>query len=226
MANRSWGIPSRRSEEVERDVVDALLGDVRLDISELNVEIKDGSVHLRGTVSNLFQHLLAEQVAGRIKGVAEVVNELKVAPTAVRSDADVAADVTASLLRDPWIDGHQIRVRVEQGVVFLDGTVDSHFERASAEDDVRTVYGIKKIENGIDVKPGPTRHDEELASDIRFALLRDLHLGRSEIDISASDGIVRLRGSVWDVETRRKAGEIVRRTPGVRDVINEVVVIP
>ncbi len=216
---------ARRDDEVQRDVADTLLGDVRLDISDLNVAVQHGDVHLRGTVANLFQHHLAERVTGRIKGVSRVVNELNVAPTAVRSDADIAADVVATLLRDPWIDGHKISVKVKQGVVFLDGLVDSYVERASAEDDVRTVRGIKKIDNGIDVAPGPVRHDEELASDIRFALLRGLNLGRSEIDVSVRDGVVRVKGSVFSIETRRAIEDIVRRTPGVNKIVDEVSVV-
>lgn len=216
---------SRGDDEIQRDVADVLLGDVRFDIADLNIMVRRGSVVLQGTVSNLFQHHLAERVAGRIKGVSKVINELKVAPSAIRSDTDIAADAEATLLRDPWIDGHRIQVKVKQGVVFLDGLVDSYFERASAEDDIRMVRGIKKIENGIDVKPGPIRHDEELASDIRFALLRELRLGRSEIDVSAKSGVVRVRGSVTSVETRRTIEDIVRRTRGVTDVINEVRVI-
>ncbi|MBI2955657.1 MAG: BON domain-containing protein [Chloroflexi bacterium] len=215
----------RLDDEIERDVVDALLGDVRLDITDLNVEVQRGTVVLRGAVSNLFQHHLAEHAAGRIKGVTKVINDLAVAPMAIRPDIDIAADVAATLLRDTWIDGHGISVRVERGVIFLDGVVDSYVERASAEDDARTVRGVKKIVNGIDIAPGPTRHDEEMASDIRLALLRELRLGRSEIDVSVKDGMVRVRGSVWSIGTRRAIEEIVRRTQGVKGVLNEVKVV-
>ncbi len=215
----------RRDDEIESDVTDALLSDVRLDISELNVEVQRGTVHLRGMVSNLFQHHLAERVAGRIKGVSGIVNELRVAPTAVRSDSDIAADVTATLLRDSWIDGHRIQVRVENGVVFLEGTVDSYVERASAEDDARTVEGVKRIVNSLDITPGPARHDQEIASDIRLDLLRQLRLGRSDIDVSVVNAVPRVRGSVQSVETRRAIEEIVRRTPGVKGVVNEVNVV-
>lgn len=215
----------RNDDEIQRDVVDALLSDVRLDISDLNVQVQRGTVRLQGKVSNLFQHHLAERIAGRIKGVAGIVNELSVGPDAVRDDSDIATDVAAALLRDTWIDGHKIQVRVENGVVLLDGTVDSYVERASAEDDVRTVRGVKKIINSLDIRPGPKRHDQEIASDIRLDLLRQLRLGRSEIDVSVIDSIARVRGSVDSIETRRAIEEIVQRTPGVKGVVNEVKIV-
>lgn len=215
----------RSQEEVQRDVIDALISDVRLDASDLNVEVTDGVVRLQGSVPNLFQRDTAQRIVERIKGVLQVVNELQVTPAAGRSDEDIAADVKGALLRDTWVDESKITVRVDRGTVYLEGRVASHDERAAAEDDARFTRGVKKVVNAIEVVPAEKRLDPEIASEIRLAILREFHLGRSEIDIQVRDGVVFLRGSVWANAVRKEVEDLARRTRGVRDVINELSVV-
>ena len=216
----------RRSEDqVQRDVVDALISDVRLDVSDLNVQVADGTVHIEGSVSNLFQRDTAQRIVERIKGVSQVINDLHITPTVGRSDDDIAADVKGALLRDSWVDERRIRVRVQGGTVYLEGEVASQDERAAAEDDARFTAGVKKVVNAINVVPTEKRLDTEIASEIRLAILREFHLGRSEIDVQVRDQVVFLRGSVWANAVRREVEELARRTRGVRDVINELSVV-
>lgn len=218
---RAW----RSQEEVQRDVIDALISDVRLDVSDLNVEVTDGVVRLQGSVPNLFQRDTAQRIVERIKGVLQVVNELQVTPAAGRSDEDIAADVKGALLRDTWVDESKITVRVDRGTVYLEGRVASHDERAAAEDDARFTRGVKKVVDAIEVVPAEKRLDPEIASEIRLAILREFHLGRSEIDVQVRDGVVFLRGSVWANAIRKEVEDLARRTRGVRDVINELSVV-
>lgn len=58
-----------------------LAGDPEVKGGGLEVEVKDGVVTIRGIVRTDKAKAKAERVAGRVKGVTKVINELKVSPT-------------------------------------------------------------------------------------------------------------------------------------------------
>lgn len=216
---------ARTDDEIRRDVADALIGDVRLDLEELNVEVSDGTVTLRGIAPDYYQKSIAAEVASRIKGVSAVADQLQLGEVPPVADEELVGLVLASLGRDPLVPAEQIGVRVENQIVHLSGTVDSYLAKASADDDARLVRGVKGVVNNIDVVPSPRSTDRQIASDVRLALLRELRLGRSEITVLVRDGVVILRGSVPTADLRRRAEELARRTPGVLGVDDELVVI-
>jgi osmotically-inducible protein OsmY len=145
----------RSDDEIQRDVVDALMFDVRVDGSNLNVEVRNGVVYLRGAVPSLFEKSTAQQIVERIKGVGQVINDLDVTPVSERGDAVLKEEVESALRRGAFIDEEGIMVDVRNGVVVLRGTVSSYTERASAEDTARLATGAKNVVNQLIVTPGP-----------------------------------------------------------------------
>ncbi len=216
---------ARTEDEIERDTVDALIGDVRLSLRELNVVVSGGTVTLRGVAPSLYQKCVAEQVASRIKGVSAVVNELLLGGESVISDEDIMDSILSSLERDALVPEEQVSVIVHNGIVHLSGTVDSLLARSSAEDDARLVSGVKGIVNEIDVVREPQFTDLQIASDVSSALLRELLLGPSEIVVSVEKGVVTLKGSVSTADRCRMVAEVARRVPGVLGVRNHVFVV-
>lgn len=70
----------RRSDRrVLEDVCDELTDDDRLDASDIEVSVEDGVVVLRGTVTDRVAKRRAEDIADRVRGVEDVVNELRLA---------------------------------------------------------------------------------------------------------------------------------------------------
>ncbi len=57
-----------------------LAGDQVVGRGNVDVEVKDGVVKLKGKVHNDKQKQKAGKLAGKVKGVKDVVNELKVEP--------------------------------------------------------------------------------------------------------------------------------------------------
>ncbi len=216
---------ARTDDEILVDVVDALIGDVRLDLRELNVHVSKGQVTLGGTAPDSSQRYLAEEVASKIKGVANVFNSLRVNPVPAISDEAIAQAVRESLSRDTLVPDDLVQVEAEHQVVRLVGSVDSLAARSSAEDDARLVRGVKDVINDLKVAPGLHRTDGEIASDVRASLLGELNLGASEIEVTVRDGMVELQGSVSNADLRRRVEEVARRTPGVLGVENNIVVI-
>jgi osmotically-inducible protein OsmY len=73
---------------------------------------------------------------------------------------------------------------------------------------------------------GPTRYpDHELTSVIHAALLSDFRLGRSEISVAVSNGVVQLNGSVNSKTARDDIEGMVRKIPGVVNILNQITVV-
>jgi len=64
-----------------------------------------------------------------------------------RSDERIFEEVCETLMGHPFIDGSNIAVRVESGVVYLTGAVDSRDMKRLAEDVVDDLAGVKDIRN-------------------------------------------------------------------------------
>jgi hypothetical protein len=69
---------------------------------------------------------------------------------------------------------------------------------------------------------GYKRSDQQIIEEACRRLEQDAHVDASEIEVSAEEGIIRLRGTVPDRQTKRRAEECVESVYGARDVMNEL----
>lgn len=214
--------PKRSDEEIRRDVLDALANDARVDESGINVDVVEGTVYLTGVALSAPEKRVAKEVASRIKGVLSVEDEIQVSPLARRPDDEIERDVVRALTRDVWVDASRLQVRVDDGVVYLSGTVEDSTSRSAAEDDAWSVRGVTEVVNDIAVMPSPARLDDDIARDVRQELERNLRIKPKQIHVEVRDGVVHLRGSVSTVSQRWVAEDLARWIPGVVDVINEL----
>jgi osmotically-inducible protein OsmY len=113
-------------------------------------------------------------------------------------------------------------VIVSEGVVYLTGTVEDGQEKAAAEDDARTVQGVMEVKNDLDVAPHVTRTDDEIETELRRDLERNIRTRPGQIKVSVRDGIVYLDGTVDTVIQRWISEDMARGIPGAVDVINHL----
>jgi hypothetical protein len=73
---------------------------------------------------------------------------------------------------------------------------------------------------------GYRRSDQQLIEEASQRLERDGDIDATEIEVTAEDGVITLRGTVPDRRTKRCAEECVESVYGVRDVMNELRVSP
>ena len=69
---------------------------------------------------------------------------------------------------------------------------------------------------------GYKRSDQQIVEEACQRLERDGDIDASEIEVTAEDGVIRLRGTVDDRHTKRRAEECVESIYGARDVMNEL----
>jgi osmotically-inducible protein OsmY len=71
---------SRRSDEcIREDICEALIREMRVDVSEVTVEVRDGHVTLDGAVPVRRMRYIIEDVAAACSGVNDVENRVRVA---------------------------------------------------------------------------------------------------------------------------------------------------
>jgi hypothetical protein len=69
---------------------------------------------------------------------------------------------------------------------------------------------------------GYKRSDQQIIEEASQRLERDGEIDATDIEVTAEDGVLTLRGSVPDRHTKRRAEECVESVYGVRDVMNEL----
>ena len=69
---------------------------------------------------------------------------------------------------------------------------------------------------------GYRRSDQQLIDEASQRLERDGHIDATEIEVTAEEGVITLRGMVPDRRTKRRAEECVESVYGTRDVMNEL----
>lgn len=68
-----------------------------------------------------------------------------------RSDQRIREDVSDRFYEDDYLDASDVQIRVENGNIILDGTVDSKQAKRRAEDLAESISGVRNVENHLKV---------------------------------------------------------------------------
>jgi osmotically-inducible protein OsmY len=221
----------RPSAEILHDVQQRLRWDARIDDDLIDVQVRDGTVSLNGTVGSADERRQAIADAW-VAGVAFVDAEDLVVQWWAKDEARAAArrDVTDDEIRqavadampyDPRVISFRPQVAVVDGVVTLSGSVDSVKARRAAAEDARNTVGVRRVINHLKVSlvGEPTAAVVEVNA--RSALMRDAVVHADEVDVTVQeDGTARLEGEVASWFAREQAEDIVARVQGVTGIEN------
>jgi osmotically-inducible protein OsmY len=218
----------------------------------VSVDTVDGKVSLFGKVVSSEDKRKAEEVTKQIDGVVAVRDFLEIVPpehaAAVEaSDGALQRDAEASLRSDPGLRGTEIHIAaVAAGVVLLGGTAQSSAEHLRAIDVVERLRGVRRVHTSVttaneDQALDIWNHHElrqqgrgvlDVASDLwltaetRLRLLADARVPAPDIYVDCRDQSITLFGIVPDEAAKRAAGDDAKAVSGVREVHNELQVVP
>jgi osmotically-inducible protein OsmY len=141
------------------------------------------------------------------------------------------AVLTQELQRD--FDGHtelrNVAVTVDDRVAVLEGAVETYRDKLDAEHLAHKHHGIEGIRDYIVVKPLVPVSDQELRDTIANRLRYD-RIGYgimfNNFEVGVKDGVVTIAGEARSYPDKASALAIVENTPGVRDVKDEINVLP
>lgn len=137
----------------------------------IDVDTKDHIVTLTGTVESEQEEAKALEIARATNGVAQVVDNISVAPfgepqaapttgrvgetpetgARVGGDPGVTAEIKTRFLADPMVRGFKIDVDTRDRVVTLTGTVKNEAEKLRAIEIARGVENVLRVEDRLTV---------------------------------------------------------------------------
>ena len=215
----------KTDKQLQGDVLDELQYEPSVDASKIGVTAHNGIITLSGTLASFAEQYGTTHAAERVAGVRAVANETKVELPSMhqRDDADIAQEVLNALKWHVWIPQDTIKVKVEQGWVTLEGTVDSKFQKTSADDAVRYLTGVKGLVNRITVKQ-PAINSSEVKTKIESALRRATELEVTRIKVEVKGNKVVLGGNVRSCAERSDAERAAWASPGVSQVEDNLII--
>jgi osmotically-inducible protein OsmY len=146
----------------------------------------------------------------------------------MKNDVDLQRDVFDELKWEPAVHSTDIGVIVKDGVVTLEGVVDSYPEKWAAERAAKRVSGVKALALELEVKlPGSGKQtDADIAEAAENALKWDVLVPQDRIKVTVEKGFLTLEGQVdWEFQ-RSAAKRAVQYLTGVKGVANEITVKP
>jgi osmotically-inducible protein OsmY len=208
--------------EIQKDVLDELKWEPYLNATEIGVAVKNGIVTLSGTVNSYLKKTRAEKAAKRVSGVKAVAEdiEVKYADSLLKNDTEIAETILSALKWHSAINEEKIKVKVEDGVVTLDGEVDWEFQRNSAVMQIENLIGVKRIVNNITIKSGIV--PKELKQKVNSAFHRSATIDAEKINIEVTGSKVVLTGKVRSWAEKNDAENAVWAAQGVNKVENNL----
>ena len=132
----------------------ALIADGRTSGFATDVDTRDGLVTLSGKVDTEQARTAADEVAKKISGVKSVNNQLQVVPDAKRKEVDATDEkitdaIEKAMDTDPNLTDVGLSANSNNGVITLDGTVETREQLLKAAEAIRKVPGVRSV----DTKP-------------------------------------------------------------------------
>ena len=150
-------IPSnmKSDEQIQADVMAELKWQPYLRASEIGVTVKNGVVTLSGTMDSYAKKVAAERIAKNVQGVRAVAEDIEVRLLAdnEKSDSDLAAAILSALKWHTDIQEENLKIKVENGYVTLEGRVEWLYEKDFVREAIENIKGVKGVINNIIIVP-------------------------------------------------------------------------
>jgi len=148
----------------------------------------------------------------------------------MKTDTELQQDVMNELKWEPTIKAAEIGVGVTDGVVTLNGYVDTYGEKWVAERTAARVFGVKAVAEKLKVRLPDTfqRPDEDIAQAAANTLQWNVWLTHmiDRIEVVVENGWITLSGDVDWWYQKDTAGDTVRNLLGVRGLSNNIAIAP
>jgi len=216
----------RSDDEILHDVQAELKWEPSLRSEHIAIAVRDGVVSLAGYVLSYYDKWKAERVAGHVKGVRALANDIEVRlpSSSIRPDPEIARAIIEAFRWNLLIPHDDIRVTVDHGWVTLEGHVNWYYQKEEAERAVRGVTGVRGVTNLCTVIPAPASSD--VKQRIKDALARGVRFDAEHIQVEITNSRAILKGTVRSYTERHDAERAALNAPGVTQVENHLVVDP
>jgi osmotically-inducible protein OsmY len=213
----------------------------------MRVFLEKGDLVLEGEVTDVADKKTALVQAAMVAGVGPIIDRLHVRPSARRSDAEILRDVRHLLaaevaLADCLVQGTacgnhsrtmvlcpegwqgDIEIRVEDGVVTLDGEVPGLAQKCLASILAWSVPGCRDVIDGLGVDATDEDSDTAMTEAIRRAMERLSPSRGAPLTLRVTGGVVTLAGEVASWDEVRAIDRMIWGMFGVTEVRNQLAI--
>lgn len=223
----------------------ALVQDARVNlvVSQLDIHVSGGKLVLDGTVENIPSKRIATNLASQMAGAQyHVEDRLRVSTDAV-PDSVLRDKIAEVLTGEPVFSSYNILVEaggqrgtlrdlgtaagtlwigLHDGVVTLDGEVESLTHSRLAEVLIWWIPGCQRVDNRIQVVPPERDTDEELTDAVRIVLEKDPLVHASQVRVGTAAGVVELDGQLPSEDEHTLTLLDTWAVPGVWEVYDRI----
>jgi osmotically-inducible protein OsmY len=220
----------------------------KVDVASIAMTHADGILTLDGEAGNVAAKKRALERAAAVPRVTGIVDRLHVTPAQPMGDKEIRDLVRDALLQEPALAECRLRehvkgedllvraspgenrgdilIRVEDGIVTLDGDVTGLGQKRLAGVLAWWVPGSRDVVNGLGVEPDEPDNDDEIRDAVRLVLEKDPFVDASQIRVGCADYAVTLEGIVPTESERDMAEFDAWYVFGVDRVTNRIEVRP
>ncbi len=219
----------RTDQQIKKDIVDNLFWNNSVDASDIKVEVTNGTAILSGTVTNYAAKIQAVSETWDVDGVVNIENNIDVKyPNEIEKlmDSDIEQRAMNILAWNPDLESSNIDLSVANGIVSLNGSVDTFWKKVKAEALVGELKGVILVVNHLAVIPTDKTLDKTIGEYILEVLNRNLKIDINQITVTVIDGAVKLSGNVPDKKSYKDVYNAAKYTLGVTEVENNLKVKP
>jgi osmotically-inducible protein OsmY len=143
-------------------------------------------------------------------------------------DARIESSAKQSYTFKTYLNTDHIHVKSKDGIVTLTGSVADESHRTLAADTVANLPGVVSVNNELKVKGAPMdeHSDAWLAFKVKSELLFHRNVSAADTKVDVHDGLVSLTGTAKSESQKELTTELTRDVEGVRNVNNEMTVVP
>jgi osmotically-inducible protein OsmY len=222
----------RPDDELREDVAAALAEDPALQGGEIDLQVKDGVVVLRGPCESWGGRRMIYDTVSQVRGVRAVQDELTVPTVVGRTDAEIAEEVNRALAFNVWTDDLPVNVVVENARVLIGGVVPCCGVRTPLQE-VVLIPGVQGVDAGsllVDWqewrraarRPVRALRGEEVAQVVVEAFRNDPRTRPYGLAAELRDGQVILTGTVDHLRAKTAAADramVINQVAAVRNRI-------
>jgi osmotically-inducible protein OsmY len=194
------------------------------------VTVTDGVVTLTGQVRSLWEKEAAIEAVRKTSGVTKTVIDLAIAQAENdRAIADQLRNRVLGYTRYSIFD--DINARVENGAVTLDGMVTDSSKASDVREMAARIQGVQAVQNNLKTYAA-SQSDDRLRAELARRIFQNPSLQtyatalNPSIHIIVDHSAVTLIGFVNSAMDKQQVESVVRGTPGILKVSNELKVSP
>jgi len=146
----------------------------------------------------------------------------------MNKEQEILKQVRAALERDPYVNLHHdaIHLSLNDGMLTLEGEVEDISAKKAALERAACISGVDGIIDRLRVRPARSIGDGAVRVIVLKSLMQEPAFQDMHFEVEILDGVITLNGRVPSLSHKRLAGVLAWWTPGCRDVVNGIEVMP